>query len=51
MSDNLDLEFKHKVIIDRFWRYPPEYSILGRESTLEELEFLKLRVHHSNTRL
>lgn len=41
MSDNLDFEFKHKVIIDRFGRYPHRNAILGRESTLEEIEFLK----------
>lgn len=38
---NLDFEKKHKVIIDRFGRYPHRNAILGRESTAEELEFLK----------
>lgn len=38
---NLDYELKHKAIIDRFGRYPHRNSILGRESTLEEIEFLK----------
>lgn len=38
---NLDFEKKHKVIIDRFGRYPHRNEILGRESTPEELEFLK----------
>lgn len=37
---NLDFELKHKVIIDRFGRYPHRNKILGRESTDEELEFL-----------
>jgi uncharacterized protein (DUF924 family) len=37
---NLDFEKKHKVIIDRFGRYPHRNKILGRESTQEELEFL-----------
>jgi len=32
---------KHKVIIDRFGRYPHRNEILGRESTQEEIEFLK----------
>jgi uncharacterized protein (DUF924 family) len=41
MEDNLDFEYKHKVIIDRFGRYPHRNEILGRESTHEELEFLK----------
>lgn len=38
---NLDFEKKHKEIIDRFGRYPHRNLILGRESTPEELEFLK----------
>lgn len=31
----------HKNIIDRFGRFPHRNAILGRESTAEELEFLK----------
>ena len=38
---NLDFERKHKVIIDRFGRYPHRNAILGRESTAEEIAFLK----------
>ncbi|WP_375748615.1 DUF924 family protein [Vibrio sp. HN007] len=38
---NLDFEYKHKAIIDRFGRYPHRNQILGRESTEEEIEFLK----------
>ncbi|WP_173912067.1 DUF924 family protein [Acinetobacter sp. Marseille-Q1618] len=38
---NLDFEQKHKVIIDRFGRYPHRNAILGRESTAQEIEFLK----------
>ena len=34
-------EQKHKAIIDRFGRYPHRNSLLGRESTPEEEEFLK----------
>ena len=37
---NLDFEIKHKVIIDRFGRYPHRNAILSRESTAEEIEFL-----------
>ena len=37
----LDFEIKHKVIIDRFGRYPHRNAVLGRESTEEEAEFLK----------
>jgi uncharacterized protein (DUF924 family) len=40
-AGNLDFELRHKAIIDRFGRYPHRNSILGRESTAEELEFLK----------
>ncbi len=36
----LDYEKKHKVIIDRFGRYPHRNQILARTSTAEELEFL-----------
>lgn len=39
----LDLvwEQKHKDIIDQFGRYPHRNDILGRTSTLQEVEFLK----------
>jgi uncharacterized protein (DUF924 family) len=37
----LRYEWEHKKIIDRFGRYPHRNAILGRESTPEELEFLK----------
>ena len=36
----LDFELKHKVIIDRFGRYPHRNEVLGRESTAEEAGFL-----------
>jgi len=39
-ANNLDFELKHKAIIDRFGRYPHRNSILGRQSTPEELAFL-----------
>lgn len=38
---NLDYELKHQAIIERFGRYPHRNAILGRESTREEIEFLK----------
>jgi len=41
MEYNLDFEKKHKVIIEKFGRYPHRNHILKRESTPEELEFLK----------
>jgi uncharacterized protein (DUF924 family) len=37
---NYDFELRHKAIIDRFGRYPHRNSILGRNSTAEELAFL-----------
>ena len=32
---------KHRVIIERFGRFPHRNQILGRKSTPEEIEFLK----------
>jgi len=40
-KSSLDYAIKHKVIIDRFGRFPHRNEALGRESTKEELEFLK----------
>jgi uncharacterized protein (DUF924 family) len=41
IANNLDFEFRHKAIIERFGRYPHRNAILGRPSTDEEIEFLK----------
>lgn len=41
ISNTLEFEHKHKAIVDRFGRYPHRNEILGRESTAEEVEFLK----------
>ena len=41
LENNLEYEYKHKAIIDRFGRYPHRNEVLGRKSTAEELEFLK----------
>lgn len=41
IEENLKFEIKHKEIIERFGRYPHRNSILDRESTPEEIEFLK----------
>ena len=38
---HLGYELKHKAIIDRFGRYPHRNDILGRQSTPEEVAFLK----------
>lgn len=34
-------EFSHKRIIDHFGRYPHRNAVLGRESTPEEIEFMR----------
>lgn len=36
-----DFEYKHKIIIERFGRYPHRNAILGRTSSDEELAFLQ----------
>lgn len=36
-----DVELRHKAIVDRFGRYPHRNEILGRQSTPDEIEFLK----------
>lgn len=41
MESSYEYELKHKAIIDRFGRYPHRNKILGRQSTPEEIEFLK----------
>jgi len=41
IQSSLDFELRHKRIIERFGRYPHRNSVLGRESTAEEIEFLK----------
>ena len=38
---NLNFEIRHKAIIDRFGRFPHRNEILGRQSTEEEISFLK----------
>lgn len=38
--DHLEYEYRHKAIIERFGRYPHRNELLGRQSTLEELEFI-----------
>jgi uncharacterized protein (DUF924 family) len=40
-EETFNYEIKHKKIIDRFGRYPHRNHILGRESTPDELIFLK----------
>lgn len=41
LEGSLEYEIRHKAIIERFGRYPHRNAILGRESTAEELKFLK----------
>ena len=40
-AENLKFEHAHRDIIKRFGRYPHRNAVLGRESTPEEIEFLK----------
>jgi uncharacterized protein (DUF924 family) len=40
IAGNLDFEFRHKAIIERFGRYPHRNKVLGRQSTAEEMAFL-----------
>lgn len=40
-EETYGFEMRHKVIIDRFGRYPHRNDVLGRTSTAEEIEFLK----------
>jgi uncharacterized protein (DUF924 family) len=42
MESNLDFERRHLAILERFGRYPHRNAIVGRASTAEEIEFLKL---------
>ncbi len=37
----VDYAVRHRDIIARFGRFPHRNAVLGRESTLEETEFLK----------
>ncbi|MEO0465929.1 MAG: DUF924 family protein [Pseudomonadota bacterium] len=39
--DSLDYAHRHKVVIDRFGRFPHRNAALGRASTPEEAEYLK----------
>ncbi len=42
LGGSLEFEIKHRDIIVRFGRYPHRNDILGRTSTAEEVEFLKM---------
>lgn len=41
IPNSYDFELKHKAIVDRFGRYPHRNTILGRQSTPEEVAFLQ----------
>ena len=41
-EEQYDYALRHKAIIERFGRFPHRNAILGRPSTPEEIEFLKL---------
>ena len=40
-DESLGYAVRHKEIVDRFGRFPHRNGVLGRESTPEEIEFLK----------
>ena len=40
-EDNVNYAIKHREVIRRFGRFPHRNNILGRTSTVEEIEFLK----------
>ena len=40
-GEQYDYALRHKAIIERFGRFPHRNAILGRESTPQEIEFLK----------
>lgn len=41
LTNTFDYEKRHKVIIERFGRYPHRNQALGRKSTPEEIEYLE----------
>ncbi len=41
LESGLKFELLHKKIIDRFGRHPHRNQILGRQSTPDEISFLK----------
>lgn len=41
LDNTVDFELRHQAIIKQFGRYPHRNKILNRESTPEEIEFLK----------
>jgi uncharacterized protein (DUF924 family) len=41
MAESLDYAERHHAIVQRFGRFPHRNAILGRESTPEEIEFLR----------
>jgi uncharacterized protein (DUF924 family) len=41
-AENHDFELRHKAIVDRFGRYPHRNDAMGRNSTPEEIGFLRL---------
>lgn len=41
LEDNLEFEERHLRILERFGRYPHRNRVLGRESSEQELTFLK----------
>ena len=40
-ASKLGYAHRHRAVIERFGRFPHRNAILGRQSTAEEIEFLK----------
>ena len=41
LENNLQFEYRHKEIVDRYGRYPHRNAVLNRVSTTDELNFLE----------
>ena len=41
IATNLEVALKHQAVIERFDRYPHRNEALGRDSTAEELEYIR----------
>ncbi len=44
LEENLDFAKHHRAIVRKFGRFPHRNEILGRESTVEELEYLGSKI-------
>lgn len=49
IRNSLDFAQQHLMIIERFGRFPHRNAILGRESTSQEIEYLKIAIGFGQT--